>query len=185
MMIFGVSMEQLYMYILLAAGALTVLHVFFGGMIDLGDVLPAFNPTVILAFLTFGAAIGFLLETATAFDEWSVLGLAIMGATLLAILLYFFILLPLSSAESAIVHSEELLSGQVANVIVPIPEDGYGEVVLETYEGTISKRATSYDNEAIDRDEKVTIIEISNDTLYVQVCEPFNVTKKLEFTRGT
>ena len=184
MMIFGLPMEQLYMYILLAAGALTVFYVFFGDIADMGEALPIFNPTVILAFITFGAAIGLLLETATEFNSWSVLGIAAMGSAVLDLLLYFFILLPLSSAESSIAYSEESLPGQVAKVIIPIPVDGYGEVVLETYAGMISKRAAGYDNEAIDQDEKVLIIEVNDGTLYVQAYKPLDFTEKIKLTRG-
>ena len=184
MFIFSLPMEQVYMYILLAAGALTVLYVFFGDIADPGDALPVFSPTVILAFITFSAAIGFLLEVATEFNEWSVLGIAAMAAVLLDILLYFFILLPLSSAEASIAYSDESLPGQVAKVILPIPVDGYGEVVLETYAGMISKRATGYDNEAISQDEKVLIIEVNEGTLYVRAYEPLDFTKKIKLTRG-
>lgn len=184
MIVFGLSMEQLYMYILLAAGALTVLYVFFGDIAELGEALPVFNPTVILAFITFGSAIGLLLETATTLNEWTVLGIAAGAAAILDLCLYFFILLPLSTAESSIAYSEDSLPGQVANVIIPIPADGYGEVVLETYAGMISKRATGYDNEAIGQDQKVLIIEVNNGTLYVQAYEPLNFTEKIKLTRG-
>lgn len=184
MLIFGLPMEQIYMYVLLAAGALTVLYVFFGDIADFGEALPMFNPTVVLAFITFGAAIGFLLETATQFNEWSVLMIAAALAAVLDLLLYFFILLPLSSAESSIAYSEDSLPGQVANVIIPIPVDGYGEVVLETYAGVISKRATGYDNEAIGQDQKVLIIEVNDSTLYVQAYEPLDFTKEMKLTRG-
>ena len=184
MMVFGLTMEQLYMYILLGAGALTVLYVFFGDVAGMEEALPMFNPTVILAFITFTAAIGFLLETATEFNEWSVLGIAAMAAAVLDLLLYLFILLPLSFAESSIAYLDESLPGQVANVIIPIPVDGYGEVVLETYAGMISKRATGYDNEAIGQDQKVLIIEVNEGTLYVQTYEPLDLTKGIKPTRG-
>ena len=183
MLIFGLSMEQVYMYVLLIAGALTVLYVFFGDVANLEEALPIFNPTVVLTFITFGAATGFLLETATQFNEWSILVIAVAVAVALDLLFYFFILLPLSSAESSIAYSEESLPGQVANVIIPIPVDGYGEVVLETYAGIISKRATGYDNEAIDQDQRVLIIEVNDSTLYVQAYKPVDFTKEMKLTR--
>ncbi|EGA91162.1 hypothetical protein GPDM_01345 [Planococcus donghaensis MPA1U2] len=165
--LFGMPMEQLYMYILLVAGALTVLCVFFGEAVEFKSAWPLFSPIVILAFVTFGSAIGFLLETATAFNEWSVLWISILAAGFLDLLLYFLILLPVSSATSA--HSEESLSGQVATVSVPIPKDGYGEVLIETYSGVILRRAAGYNNEAIAQDEKVMIVEVSEGTFYVQI----------------
>ena len=176
MLIFDLQMERIYMYILLAAGALTVLYVFFGDIAGFGEVLPMFKPTVVLAFIIFGAALGFLLETATQFNEWSILLIAAAVAAVLDLLFYFFILLPLSAAESATAYSEDSLPGQVANVVIPIPVDGYGEVILETYAGAISKRATGYDNEAIGQDQKVLIIEVNDSTLYVQAYKPLDFT---------
>ena len=111
--------------------------------------------------------------------------MAAMAAVVLDLLLYLFILLPLSSAESSIAYSDESLLGQVANVIIPIPVDGYGVVVLETYAGMISKRAAGYDNEAIGQDQKVLIIEVNEGTLYVQAYEPLDFTKEMKMTRGT
>lgn len=174
---FGLPMEQLYMYILLASGMLTVLYVFFGDIADLEGALPMFNLTAILAFIIFGSAIGFLMETATELSELAILASAAGAAAVLDLFLYFFILLPLSTAESSSGYSEELLPGQLANVIIPIPVDGYGEVVLESHAGMISKRATGYDNEAIGQDEKVLIIEVDDGTLYVQARKPLNFLK--------
>jgi len=99
-------------------------------------------------------------------------------AVVLDILLYFFILLPLSSAESSIAYTDESLLGQVAKVIVPIPVDGYGEVVIETYGGIISKRAAGFDNEAIEQDRQVLIIQVNDGTLYVRDYEPMFSNKK-------
>lgn len=180
--VIGVPMEQLYMYTLLTAGALTVLCVFFGEVTEFKGIWPIFNPIVILSFVTFGSSIGFLLETATEFSEWSILGMAILAAALLDLLLYFLILLPVSSAATA--HSEESLSGQVANVVIPIPVDGHGEVMIETYSGVISKPAAGYNNEAIAEDEKVIIVEVNEGTVYVQVHKSISMGTKEKWADG-
>ncbi len=174
--IFGFPMEQLYMYILLLAGALTVLCVFFGEDPESGEVVRVFQPIMIFSFFTFSSAIGFLLKTATIFNEWSVLSIAVLAALLLDFLLYFFILLPFSYASNS--HIEESLSGQVGNVTTPIPVDGYGEVVLETYAGKFSKRATGYSNESFDQNEKVLVLEVSEGTLYVRAYQPMDLVEK-------
>lgn len=172
MELFGLAMEQLYMYTLIIAGALTVLYVFFGDIADGGEALPFLNPTVILAFFTLAAATGYLLEIGTGLGSTAIIAIALATAVFLDILLYFFVLLPLSSAEASIAYTEQSLLGQVAKVIVPIPEDGYGEVVMETYGGMIAKRAAGYDNEAIAQDEQVLVIDVKDNTLYVRAYEP-------------
>ncbi|TWT02313.1 NfeD family protein [Planomicrobium sp. CPCC 101079] len=178
MELLGLAMEQLYMYTLIIAGALTVLYVFFGDVADGGDALPFLNPTVILTFFTLAAATGYLLEIGTELSSLAILGVSLAAAALLDFLLYFFVLLPLSSAESSIAYTEESLLGQVARVIIPIPENGYGEVVMETYGGMIAKRAAGYDNEAIGQDEQVLIIDVKDNTLYVRAYIPVSFGEK-------
>ena len=79
--------------------------------------------------------------------------------------------MPLKSAEVSLAYTEESLGGQVGKVIVPIPVDGYGEIVIETVNGIISKRATGFENEAIEYDEQVLIIEAKEGTVYVKKYE--------------
>lgn len=178
MELFGVGVEQIYMYGLLIAAGLTLLYVLFGDMADAGEGLPLLNPAVLLAFFTLFFATAFVLEKAGGLNSPSIILISATAAAVLDFLLYFFVLLPLKSAESSIAYTEESLLGQVARVIIPIPVDGYGEVVLETYGGMISKRAAGYDNEPIAQDEQVLIIEIADGTLYVREYEPFVLRNK-------
>lgn len=178
MELFGLEIGQLYMYGLLIAGGLTILYVLFADMADAGDGLPFLNPAVLLAFFTLFFAIAFLLERATGLGSLTVIGIAAIAAIVLDILFYLFILVPLKSAEASIAYTDESLLGQVAKVIIPIPVDGYGEIVLETYAGMISKRAAGYDNEAIAQDEQVLIIEIRDGTLLVRGYKPFVIGNK-------
>lgn len=173
MELFGIEIAQLYMYGLIIAGALTLLYVLFSDMADAGEGLPLLNPAVLLAFFTLFFAIAFLLERVTGMNSLNIMVIAAIAGVVLDILFYFFVLLPLKSAEASIAYTEESLLGQVARVIVPIPADGFGEVVLETYGGMISKRATGYNNEPIAQDEQVLIIEVEGGTLYVREYEPF------------
>ena len=56
-------------------------------------------------------------------------------------------------------------------MIVPIPVDGFGEIVIEGVNGMISKRATSYHNIEIPYDAQVLIIEMREGTAFVAVYE--------------
>lgn len=174
MELFGLSMQEFYMYALIIAGALTILYVFFGDIADAGEGIPFLNPAVILAFFTLAFAGGYLLESVSGLNSLAIFAISAAAAIVLDVLLYFFILLPLSSAESSIAYTDESLLGQVAKVIIPIPVDGYGEIVLETYGGMISKRATGFDNEAIGQDEQVLIIEVDDGTFFVRAYEPLS-----------
>lgn len=173
MNIYSWSMEQWYLYTLLLLAVLIILYLFFGDIIDgVGEGIPFLNPAVILAFFTFFTALGFIIETFTSFNSITVGIISAVVAFVLDVLLYYFILIPLKSAEVSMAYTEESLGGQVGKVIVPIPVDGFGEVVIETVNGIISKRATSFDQVAIPYDSKVLIIEVKAGTLYVREYEP-------------
>ncbi|CAM5543074.1 Membrane protein YuaF OS=Lysinibacillus sphaericus OX=1421 GN=LS41612_15775 PE=4 SV=1 [Lysinibacillus sphaericus] len=63
MTLFGYSLEQIYLVVLIFAGLATILFMFFGEVVEgIGDGLPIFNPSVILSFFTFMSAAGFILE---------------------------------------------------------------------------------------------------------------------------
>ncbi|HWI49789.1 MAG TPA: hypothetical protein VNU45_16370 [Rummeliibacillus sp.] len=167
------SVEQWYLYSLIFLAICMVLYLFFGDIADgVGEGIPFFNPTVILAFLTFFAALGFIIEIFTSLNSILIGIISAVLSLVLDVLLYYFILIPLKSAEVSMAYTEESLGGQVGKVIVPIPVDGFGEVIVETVNGIISKRATSYDNVAIPYDSKVLIVEVAKGTLYVREYEP-------------
>jgi membrane-bound ClpP family serine protease len=172
--VFGLPIEQLYLIVLVAAGLATVLYLFFGDVADgAGEALPFLNPAVILAFITFMSASGFIFENVTGMGSVTILAVSAGISAVLSFLLYFFVLLPLRSAESSTAYTEQSLLGQVGRVITPVPEDGFGEVVIETVNGLISKRAAGLENAAIDYDREVLIIEIRDGTLIVKEYEPF------------
>ncbi|KGR78898.1 membrane protein [Ureibacillus manganicus DSM 26584] len=166
---FGIEIQTVYLTTLIVAGCITVLYILFSDALDgVVDGILFFNPSVILAFITITSASGYLLEQ---FSPMSSLLVLIISSTLSAILsslLYFFILVPLKSAEVSLAYTEQSLEGQIGKVIVPIPKDGFGEVVIETAAGIISKRATGFDNEAIDYNDEILIIEVKDGTLHVK-----------------
>lgn len=170
----GIPIIQIYLYTMIIAGFLSIVYLFFSDVMDgIGEAIPFFNPAVVLAFLTFASAAGYILEITVDWPSGLILGVATMIAIILDVLLYFFVLLPLSSAEVSLAYTDESLMGQVGRVIVPVPVDGYGEIVIETVNGRINKRAASYENQAIEYGKEVLIIEIKNGAFIVKEYEPF------------
>lgn len=174
MELFGMPIVQVYLYGLIISGLITILYVFFSDVAEgIGEGNPFFDPAVVLSFITFTAAAGYIMELVVNWNSGLILALALGIASVLDLLLYFFVLLPLASAEVSLAYTDESLMGQVGKVIVPVPVDGYGEIVIETVNGIISKRATGYENTAIDYDKEVLIIEVKNGTFIVKEYEPF------------
>ncbi len=162
--------EQIFLYGLVAIGIITILYVLFADFADGLDGV--FNPTTILSFLLFICAAGFILVNLTEWSNQMVVIVSVLISILFTFLLYFFVLVPLSSAEVSTAYSDKDLLGQIGRVIVPIPSDGFGEIVIETVNGIISKRAAGYDNEEIDYDKQVLIIEVREGTFLVKEYMP-------------
>lgn len=174
MEVFGMAIDELYLPILIISGIVTLLYLFFSDLTDgSGELFPLLDPAVLLPFITLTATWGYVLELATGLSSGVILGISLGAAAILDFLLYFFILLPLKSAEVSLAYSDESLAGKVGKVIVPIPADGFGEIVIETVNGVLSKRAAGYENVPIDYGKEVLIIEVNAGTFIVKEYEPF------------
>ncbi|MGE6629804.1 hypothetical protein [Bacillus sp. NPDC077027] len=168
--LFGLSLQTLYLYILIISGILTLIFVFFGDVLDgLFEAvpLPFLQPTLILAFFTFFSAGGFIIE------KTGIIG-SLLGATLSAVIavilvtcLNIFVLIPLSSAEESLSYTEADLKGRTGEVIVSVPKDGFGEVLLTSNSGKISKPAKSFDQEEIPYGTSVLVVEVKKGVLSV------------------
>lgn len=167
MTLFGSSMESIYLTALIVAGSITILYIFFGDILEgFGEAI-GLNPALILAFITFFSASAYVLESVTAISSILIIIISIFIALLLDTLLNIFVLIPLSSAEESLIYTEESLKGRVGKIIIPIPEDGFGEMIIEAKSGMISKPAKGYENEIIAAGKQVLVIEVKDGVLYV------------------
>lgn len=176
MEIFGYSIEQVYFFVLIVMAAVTFLYLFFGDVTEaIGEGIPFLHPTLILAFVTLTSATGLILEWYTSWNSLVILFAAMIIAAILDALIYFLVLIPLSSAEASLAYTDETLAGQVATVIIPIPADGYGEIMIETVNGNLAKRATGLENEEIEFGKTVLVVEVEDGTFYVKEYEPIKL----------
>src|SRR5699024_884282 len=82
-------------------------------------------------------------------------------------LLNVFVLVPMSTAEESLTYTEDSLRGRVGKIIVPIPEGGFGEIVIRSKSGLISKPAAHYDTGMIDAGKRVLVIDNQQGVLLV------------------
>jgi membrane-bound ClpP family serine protease len=179
MEIFGLSIEAFYLTVLIIVGGITLLYLLFGDFLEgIAEATGFLNPTLILAFAIFTAASGYIFEFLTSFNHLLIISISVIIAIFLDVLLNVFVLIPLSKAEESLVYTNQSLRGRVGDVIIPIPEDGFGEVVIKSTSGTIAKSAASFENKAIAEGEKVLIIEVKDGVLKVLPYEnkdPFSI----------
>jgi membrane-bound ClpP family serine protease len=179
MEIFGLSIETFYVTVLLISGVITILYLLFGDFLEgMAETAGFISPTLILAFITFTAALGYLFELLTSINHLVIIIVSVILAVILDILLNVFVLIPISTAEESLAYTNVSLKGRVGEVIIPIPEDGFGEVILKSTSGTIAKSAVSFENKAIAEGQKVLIIEAEDGVLKVlpyESIDPFSI----------
>ncbi|MBD8067767.1 NfeD family protein [Bacillus sp. PS06] len=170
MEIFGYSIQTIYLFALVIGGVLTFLYILFGDLLEgLFEILPDgfISPTLVLSFITFTSATGYIFEKLTSIHSGIILIISVIVSLLLVTLLNVFVLIPLSSAEESLAYRDEDLKGRIGRVIVSIPEDGFGEVIIEGNGGNIGMSAKSFEEKAIPYDTKVLVIDVQDSVLYV------------------
>lgn len=172
MELFSLPIETVYLYGLVISGAITILYLFFGDFLEGAmESIPLLNPTLLFSFVTIFSAGSYLAEVFTELHSGLIAGFSALITLILVTLLNVFILIPLSNAEESLVYKESDLRGRVGTVITAVPVDGYGEVMIESLSGRISKPATSFTNTEIPYGKKVLVIDVENGVLQVKVYE--------------
>ncbi|WP_078382276.1 hypothetical protein [Sutcliffiella halmapala] len=178
MTMLGMDMVSLYFWGLIIFGSLTLIYILLSDIVDgIFEVIPI-DPALILSFFTVFSASGYLFEKFSPFAGWLVLGIATIISIILVTLLHVFIFVPIRSAEASLGYSDEDLKGKIAKVIISIPQDGFGEIVLTIGGSTVSKSAQSFENEPIPYETEVLIIDVQKGVVFVtpyeKVLESYN-----------
>lgn len=155
----------------------TVFGDIIGSMLDgVFDFLSAdgpdfLNPTVIVSWITTFGGTGVLLSEYTSLGSIPVAVLSAFVAVLLSVIVYFFYVKPMQNTENSIGFSIRDFTGKLGEVTVPIPINGYGEVVIPIGGGLSNQIAASFDREEIETGAKVVVVDVKDDTLYVSIIE--------------
>lgn len=165
-MIFGLSFETVYWYVLMICAVLAVLLVFFGDILEIDGPI---DPMLVIPWLAFIGLLGYLGEKFTSIQSWLILAVAVAVSSLLVFLLNFYVIVPMRRAEASISISEKDMEGRVATVITPIPIGGMGEIQFKSVTGSLSRPAKFYSEqkEAAGSGSEVLIIEVKERVCYV------------------
>jgi membrane-bound ClpP family serine protease len=132
-----------------------------------GGHLPIFEPMVLFGGLTTLGGAGVLLTNYSELLGWHVFVLSLLIAMVQSVLVYFFYVKPMEKTENSVAFSEQDLVGQIAEVTIPIPEKGFGEVVMNMGGGLTNQIAASFDSSVIETGAKVVVVELKDRCLYV------------------
>ena len=125
------------------------------------------NPLTIVGGITAFGGAGILLTKYTTLSEYPLLAFAIISALLISVAVHTFFVKPLSKAESSIGFSMSDIVGKTARVTIPIPANGYGEVMISIGGGNNCQIATSHDEQEIRSGQRVVIVEVRNHAVIV------------------
>ncbi|MBU9710997.1 NfeD family protein [Evansella tamaricis] len=174
MELFGYTLETIYLFGFIAGGVLTLIYILFGDIVEgLFEALSEgpFNPTLIFSFITFFSSLGYILERFSSMNSLIIIIISLLVAVLLVTLLNVFVLLPLSRAEATMAFSDADLKGRIGTVITSIPENGFGEVMIQGKSGNIARSAVSFDDVPIPNGEQVLVIKVEDSVLHVSIHE--------------
>ena len=160
-------MMELYWGCLVGGALFALLAVLFGDLIGHALHLHAFEPvTIVGGIAVFGGA-GVLFSEYSAFGTITVALFSALIAIAMSLLVFFLYVRPMKNSENTTSFSMQDLSGGLAEVIVPIPADGYGEVIMKVGAGNTNQIAASFSREAIPGGTRVVVVEVKDDTLFV------------------
>lgn len=131
------------------------------------DGLDFLHPMTVVGGITLFGGIGLMLTKYSSLGSVEAGIASGAGALLFSILIFFLYVKPMKKSEASMGYSMKELVGKVGEVTVPIPENGYGEVLIKIGVQQAYHIAASYDNAPIDRDTSVVVIEEREGTVYV------------------
>lgn len=150
---------------------------FLGNMMDgildaLAFDLPGFfNTTVIMSALTAFGGAGILFTLYTPFTTVITIIFSLGSGLILSAFFYFLYVKPMENTENSIGFSVQDLVGKVGEITIPIPKNGYGEIVLSIGGGASNQIAASFEDVEIPAGVKALVIEIRDGTLLVSPYE--------------
>ncbi|MBM7659848.1 membrane protein implicated in regulation of membrane protease activity [Bacillus mesophilus] len=135
------------------------------------DLPGFFNTTVLMSALTTLGGAGILFTLYTSLSHVVIFLLSLCSAFLLSTFFYFLYVKPMERAESSTGFSVKDFIGMVGEVTIPIPKEGYGEIVLSIAGASSNQIAASFDEEEIPSGSKALVIEVREGTLLVSPYE--------------
>ncbi|WP_407271708.1 NfeD family protein [Radiobacillus sp. PE A8.2] len=162
-------MLDIYWWMLWISLGFALIFLFLGDIIDgiLGGLDEFFHPLLLFGTLSVIGGAGVLLTKYTGMQAAVVLLISILIGFAAYFLIYYFLVIPLSNAETSTSISINDLQGKTGEVITTIPAHGMGEVFIESTSGSRSETAKSFDEVEIKQGNKIVIVEVKDLIVYV------------------
>ncbi|MDD3363638.1 MAG: NfeD family protein [Syntrophomonas sp.] len=141
----------------------------FSGLFDSlsFDHLDFLSPMVIVGGITAFGGAGIMLDRFSSLETMTVAIIALLIAILLSIFVYFIYVRPMKNTENSTGYSMSDLVGKIGTVTIPVPEKGFGEVLIKVGGGNTNHIAASCDEEEFSTGTRVVVAEIKEGVLNV------------------
>lgn len=165
-MIYGVSIDTIYIYILISCAVITFLLILFGDIFHFDGPI---DPVLVIPWLAFTSLFGYFGNRLFTLSYLTIVIISAAISSILIFLLNFYVLMPMKNAESTISISEKEMEGNTATVTTPIPVTGMGEIIFSSVTGSMNRPAMFYmpQERQLERGEQVLIIEIKERVCYI------------------
>ncbi|WP_088228249.1 protease [Desulfosporosinus sp. FKB] len=131
------------------------------------DHLDVLQPMVLVGGITVFGGSGIMLNQYTHLEPVSAAIVSLVISSLVSIGVYFSYIKPMKNSENSTGFSMKDLVGKIAEVTVPIPVEGYGEVVLKAGAGNTNQIAGNLDSVEIPSGTRVVVGKEIDGILYV------------------
>ncbi|WP_054955528.1 protease [Paenibacillus dakarensis] len=140
------------------------------GMLDFLSV-DFLKPVVLASGITIFGGAGIMLEKYTDLSSVPQVILSLLIAILLSIAVYFGYVRPMENSENSTGFSVRELAGRIGEVTIPVPAQGFGEVMVKVGAGNTLHIAASFDQKPVAAGVRVVIVDVAEDVLRVSELE--------------
>ncbi len=170
-------MQGIYWGCLIGGSLFALTTIIFGDV--LGDIfdgimdslpfehLDFIQPMVIVGGITVFGGAGIMLHRYTSLDALPVFLVSSMVGVLSSAVTYFAYVKPMKNTENSTGFSIQDLVGKIGEVTVPVPAQGFGEVVIRVGAGNTNQIAASMDGEELPAGARVVVGDTREGVLYV------------------
>ncbi|GIO98143.1 hypothetical protein J14TS5_32290 [Paenibacillus lautus] len=171
-------MEALYWGCLIGGVIFAIVTVVLGdilssaldGLLDFLSV-DFFNPVVIAGGITVFGGTGIMLTKYTELAAGAHVTLSVLAAIVISILVYFGYVKPMANSENSTGFSIKELAGMIGVITVPLPAEGFGEVMVKVGAGNTTHIASSFDRQSLPAGVRVVVVDVVEGVLRVSELE--------------
>lgn len=178
-------METIYWGCLIGGAIFAVVSLVLGdlldGLLDGAFEMPGldfFKPVVLAGSITTFGGAGIMLTRYSSLSAMSGLILSLLIGIAAAMLVFFAYIKPMRNSDVSIAFSMKELSGKIGEITIPVPEKGFGEVMIRFASGSTIQTASSFEHLPIAAGARVVVVDVVDGVLRVSEWDE-NVLKDL------